>query len=77
MSKFKFSTTNTAMIGGVRVSEENHHKVKSIAQVKGVTIQEVVRVLIDVGLEEFDKEYPEHFFSESPTPSSQAREKQG
>lgn len=61
MNKFRFSTTSTAMIGGVRVSEANHHKIKSIAQLKGVTIQEVVRVFIDFALEEFDKEYPDHY----------------
>lgn len=62
MSKFKFSSNNTAMLGGIRVSKENHYKIKSIAQLKGVTIQEVARVLLDVALEEFEKEYPEHYF---------------
>jgi len=59
MTRFKFSTTNTSMLGGIRVSDINHHKIKSIAQYKSVSIQEVTRVLIDIGLEEFEKEYPE------------------
>lgn len=66
MSKFKFSTNNTAMIGGVRVSDEAHHKIKSIAQLKGVTIQEVVRTFLEFALGEFEKEYPEHYFPPNP-----------
>lgn len=67
MSRFKFTTNSTSMLGSVRVSDSVHHKIKSIAQHKNITIQEVTRVLIDVGLEEFDKEYPEHFFNANPT----------
>jgi ABC-type nitrate/sulfonate/bicarbonate transport system ATPase subunit len=59
MGRFKFSTTSTSMLGGIRVNDEVHHKIKSIAAHKNITIQEVTRVLIEVGLEEFEKEYPE------------------
>lgn len=62
MSKFKFDTSYSSVVGNVRVSEINHHKLKNIAQQKNVTIQEVVRVFLDFALEEFEKEYSEHFF---------------
>lgn len=61
MSKFKFDQSYSSMIGGVRVSDLVHHKLKSIAQQKNVTIQEVVRVFLNAALEDFEKEYPEHF----------------
>lgn len=62
MAKFKFGENYAAAIGNVRVSETTHHKLKSISQKKGVTMPEVVRVFIDFALEEFEKEYIEHFF---------------
>lgn len=72
MTRFKFSTTQTAMLGSIRVSEENHHKIKSIAMHKGVTINEVTRVLIDIGLEEFEKEYPTEMLDHIPTRKAQS-----
>jgi len=62
VGKFKFGENYSSVVGNVRVSEAVHHKLKSIAQQKGVSMQEVVRVFIDFALEEFEKEYTEHFF---------------
>lgn len=58
MSKFKFSTANTAMLGGIRVSAAIHRRIKEIATEKQVTIQEVTRVFIEAALEEYEKETP-------------------
>ncbi len=62
MSKFKFDTNYSSTIGNIRVSDDTHHKLKSIAQKKNVTIQEVVRVFLDFALDEFEKEYSDHYF---------------
>lgn len=61
MANFRFNTSHNKLIGGVRIDEKTHHKIKSIAQQKEVSLQEVVRVFIDYALQDFEKEYPEHF----------------
>lgn len=66
MGKFKFGENYSAIIGNVRVSDSTHHKIKSIAQQKGVSMQEVTRVFLEFALEEFEKEYPAHFLANTP-----------
>ncbi len=77
MSKFKFSTTNTAILGNIRVSDATHHAMKSIAQLKGVTIQEVARTFLEFALDEFNKEYPEHYFATPPATTKSDKEGEG
>jgi hypothetical protein len=65
MTRFTFPpTVKLTKMLPTRVSELTFHKIKSIAQQKEVPTSEVIRQLVDIGLEEFQKEYPKHYFNQ-------------